>query len=177
MKNWLIVLIIFIVPMALYGVLSSDNAVSAYLTDKMAQDAPEEIEIVEVLTLAPVPQNSASSPQNLAQVSLKGQKECKLPTFYKFYSTMCGQCQKLDKEMTGLEDQFAGKINFVSVNVGGKEGEMPETKALVRKYSIRAVPAVVILNADGKTIKRYNDVVKHKDLEAFLKQVAAGEVK
>lgn len=157
MKNWIIILTIFIVPMAIYGFLSHSTTADAFM-EKLAANKPVE-------------QNKEI--ENVKQTQYK----CPLPTVYKFCSPLCKDCQLQTKEMEGLDKEFEGKVTFQTISVTGAQGENKEIQGLVKKYNVKVVPTLVIVDCEGKMVKKYEYVVKKKDLQKVLENVTMSEAK
>jgi thioredoxin len=70
-----------------------------------------------------------------------------LPTVIDFYATWCGPCKAIAPVFDVLKGEYGEKINFVSVDVDADN----ET---ARRYGIEAMPTFVILDSEGKEIRR-----------------------
>lgn len=70
-----------------------------------------------------------------------------LPTVIDFYATWCGPCKNIAPLFETLKEKYAGKANFVSVDVDADA----ETAA---RYHVEAMPTFVFLDADGKEVNR-----------------------
>lgn len=152
MKNWLIILFVFAVPLGLYGFLS--HRVEAGMTQFTN---PEQIQ-----------QTVEANKEKIVQGAA-------LPKLYYFHSPLCGECKKQDKELAGLKNEFEGKIFFIELLVTGAEGDKQEIKNLIKKYKVNVTPTIVVTKADGDMIKKYDSLVKHGELEKLLKNVAVNE--
>src|SRR5574344_1502455 len=124
MKNWVIILIIFIVPLALYGFIDYKNT-------------PSEI-------LAKVEEQAAIAK----------------PIVYKFYSPLCKDCQTQSIEFNGLPEEFSETVIFENINVSGKEGESKKVKDLIKKFDIKSVPTIVIVDKNGKMVQKSSSVLR-----------------
>lgn len=153
MRNWIIILIIFIVPLGLYGVLDMKTS---------AQDL--------------IARTTAKS-EAVAGVSVKNPEKTSQITVYKFYSPLCKDCQKQSKELVGLKEEFAKKVTFNEINVSGATGESDEVQKLIKKYNIQMVPTVVIADIKGKEMKKYDTVISHDELKNVLNNLILNGVK
>ena len=74
----------------------------------------------------------------------------------KFYSTTCGPCKVMSKNMEGIE--------------GIEEYDIYDDKNLdiVSKYKIRSVPTIIITDEDGELIKKFNGIVPIEDIKSAL---------
>ena len=84
-----------------------------------------------------------------------------LPTVIDFYATWCGPCKQIAPVFENLKEQYAGKVNFTSVDVD-------QDVEMASKYNISAMPTFVFLDADGKEITR----IVGADQESLVKTVS-----
>ena len=86
-----------------------------------------------------------------AEALAKAKKENKL-LFVDFYTTWCGPCKKMSKEIFTKEDvgAFFNK-NFISLKIDAEKGEGPE---LAKKYEVSGFPTMIFFNGDGTENKR-----------------------
>jgi|GEM_PF-506312 len=152
MKNWLIILIVFALPLGLYGFLKhkAEAGATQFLNPMQVQMAVDEN-------------------------NTKNREEAALPKLYFFHSPMCGECKEQTRELKGLKSEFDGKIFFIEHAVTGEDGGRKDTKDLIKKYRVSVTPTIVVVNAEGDVIKKYDSLVKHDQLEKFLKNVAMNE--
>lgn len=87
--------------------------------------------------------------------------------FLNIYAVWCGPCKHL-KMTTFQSPQVAGLVNkkCISIDV---DVEKEEGIALARKYQIEAHPLVLILNPEGKVVKR---ILGYRDAGDFMSEVA-----
>ncbi len=78
----------------------------------------------------------------------------------KFYATWCEPCKALSKIIEGAQ----GKITMPIENV-----DIEQNMELAQKYGIRGVPALVIVDEDGKEVKRQVGMLMEDKLLEFLK--------
>jgi thiol-disulfide isomerase/thioredoxin len=148
MKNWIIVLLIFVIPLGLYGYLDCR--------------AKENTEIIaQNLSLL---ENNSSSTGNQTKIS-------KTATLYKFSSPMCGDCKKLSKEMGPIVTKWRAKVTFKDINVSGSEGESKEVQDMITKYNIKTVPALVYIDKNGKFVKKTEGYVLNSEIDGTLKNI------
>ncbi|MDE6286700.1 MAG: hypothetical protein K2L99_06880 [Muribaculaceae bacterium] len=84
-------------------------------------------------------------------------------TLIDFSATWCGPCKIFAPAFDEAAKQFAGKADFVSVDID----KCPETAAA---FSVEAVPTVVVLRPDGKNL-RYVGTQDILPLDKFVKIV------
>ncbi len=70
-----------------------------------------------------------------------------LPVVVDFSAEWCPPCRQLKPIFAQLKEEFAGKVDFVTVNVDS----MPDVSA---KYSISSIPALIYISAEGKEVYR-----------------------
>lgn len=87
--------------------------------------------------------------------------------FLNIYAVWCGPCKHL-KMTTFQAPQVASLVNkkCISIDVDVEKGEGP---TLAKKYQIEAHPLVLILNPEGKVIKR---ILGYRDAGNFMAEVA-----
>jgi len=68
-----------------------------------------------------------------------------------FYTSWCGPCKKLDKEVYGSEDfySYTQKIACVKVDFESESGAL-----IGKKYDVSSFPTVVFVDANGNEIER-----------------------
>ncbi len=72
------------------------------------------------------------------------------PIFIKAYADWCGACKRMESRTLGNEDvQKLLNDNFINMHVDIEEGEGP---ALVEKFGISGVPAILFLSPGGEVI-------------------------
>ncbi len=129
MKKWLIVLLVFLVPMGLFYTLSKFTG-----NDTMEQ----------------------------AQAADK-------PSVLKFTSTMCVDCQELEKIIKEISPKYQDQINFISYKVDSPGGKV---KSLISKYNITLVPTMILVDKNGKDKLKIEGLVSKETLETHLKALA-----
>jgi thioredoxin 1 len=70
-----------------------------------------------------------------------------LPTVVDFFATWCGPCKKMDPIVEQLKEEYAGKVNFVSIDVDKYPYD-------AQRFGVDAMPTFVFLNADGDEVDR-----------------------
>jgi thioredoxin:protein disulfide reductase len=86
-----------------------------------------------------------------AEETLKEAQNLKRPVIIDFYATWCTPCRELEEVTFHQPDvvRLAEK-NFTMVKVDVTKGGNPYYEELLRKYSVKGVPTIVFLDADGK---------------------------
>jgi thioredoxin 1 len=78
----------------------------------------------------------------------------------KFYATWCEPCKALSKIIEGARDKITMPIEDIDIE---------QNMELAQKYGIRGVPALVIVDDEGKEVKRQSGMVMEDKLLEFLK--------
>ncbi|MBV5330730.1 MAG: thioredoxin family protein [Chlorobium sp.] len=83
--------------------------------------------------------------------TLKEAQSLKRPVIIDFYATWCTPCRELE-EVTFHQPDVArlAEKNFTMVKVDVTKGGNPYYEELLRKYSVKGVPTIIFLDADGK---------------------------
>ena len=76
----------------------------------------------------------------------------------KFYADWCGPCKMLSKIMEGMSDL---NTEIVNVNVDNDQ----ETAV---KYGIRGVPTMVVVDDEGKEVRRKVGMMSEAELRVFI---------
>lgn len=88
------------------------------------------------------------------------------PVVYKFKSTMCSDCKKIDNELKSIEPQYQDKITFEQVEV--QKGDS-YTNKMIKKYKVSVVPTLIFIDSSGTEIKRTEGYQTKDTLENILK--------
>lgn len=103
-----------------------------------------------------------------ADLLKQAKKENKL-IFLDAYTTWCGPCKLLQKNVFTREDvatTFNG--NFINVKIDMESGEGP---ALTKKYPIEGYPTLFFINGKGKVVKQLLGYQQPQDLIKAAKSV------
>lgn len=83
------------------------------------------------------------------------------PLVIDFSATWCGPCRKLKPIFEKLEKKYAGKVEFVTIDVDANA----ET---AQKYGVQAVPTIWYVKKDGNCLGRSEGFLPEADLEANI---------
>jgi thioredoxin 1 len=106
-----------------------------------------------------------------ASLLKKAKRENKL-IFLDAYTTWCGPCKQLQKNVFTRED-VAGVFNgnFINVKIDMEAGEGP---SLARRYPIEGYPTLFFINGKGKVVKQLLGYQQPQDLIKAAKSVRKG---
>lgn len=96
---------------------------------------------------------------NVAQASGK-------PTIIKFTSTMCLECQEINKTFKQIFPKYQDSVNYTEVIVDSRKDM---NNNLIKKYNVTLVPTVIMLNSDGTQSKRIESAIPAAELERDIK--------
>ncbi|OKH54589.1 thiol:disulfide interchange protein [Calothrix sp. HK-06] len=69
------------------------------------------------------------------------------PSMVEFYANWCTVCQKMAPDIAALEKEYAGKLNFVMLNVDNTKW-LPE----MLRYRVDGIPHFVFLDKNGEAL-------------------------
>ena len=78
----------------------------------------------------------------------------------KFEASWCQPCKMLTKIMEDASDQITTPIEKIDID---------DNMELAKQYGIRGVPTLVLVDDEGKEIKRQSGVMMEAQLLEFLK--------
>ena len=87
------------------------------------------------------------------------------PVLVDFYAPWCGPCKMLSPILDSLSNDFAGRVQFVKVNVD-------EAHDLAARYQITGVPTLMVFK-DGRAVETVVGMASARDLRKMLERVAA----
>ena len=76
----------------------------------------------------------------------------------KFYATWCGPCKALSSVIESIKDEIPYEI---------EEIDSDENMDMARKYNIRSLPTMVIVDGD-KEVRRQMGMMNAKQLKEFM---------
>ena len=116
--------------------------------------------IVPMLAYWGLTQSSSSTAKNVDNLGK--------PQVIKFTSAMCLDCQKMTKIFAELKPKYGDKIIFTDINVQDKNSFAQEQ---IKKHNITLVPTVILINSNGKQVKRIEDAIPQAEMENYLKEL------
>jgi len=77
----------------------------------------------------------------------------------KFYATWCGPCKGLSMVINGAKDKISVPIEDIDID---------QNMDLAKKYNIRGVPAMILVDESGSELKRLIGMADEKKLLEFI---------
>lgn len=112
---------------------------------------------------------ATQEPEQTVETTTTGSKLASngLPVVVDFSAEWCPPCRKLKPIFSQLKEEYAGKVDFITVNVDS----LPD---LSNEYQISSIPALIYLSPDGKEVYRsigYQDAAQIKsDISKYLEK-------
>ena len=88
------------------------------------------------------------------------------PQIVKFTSTMCLDCQTMNKIIKEIYPEYSDKIILTEINV--QDGKA-ENKRWIRKYNVTLVPTIIFIDSDGNQIRRVEGAITKDEMENYIK--------
>lgn len=95
-------------------------------------------------------------------------KKSKKLIFVDFSADWCPGCIRLDQEVFAAKSFQKLASDFVFLKI---DTDLPQNKALRDLYRVRGIPALLILNSEGKEILRLNDYQPFAEIENQVREV------
>lgn len=87
------------------------------------------------------------------------------PQVMKFTSTMCLDCQKMNKLFKEVFPKYEDKIVLTEIQV--QDGQ-DFTNQQIKKHKVTLVPTMIFFDSDGKQVKRIEGAIEKEELEKYL---------
>lgn len=88
------------------------------------------------------------------------------PQVIKFTSAMCLDCQTMNKVFKEIFPKYEGKITLTEIQVQDNNSFNQEQ---IKKYNVTLVPTIILLNSQGKQVKRLEGEVPKDQMDNYLK--------
>lgn len=88
------------------------------------------------------------------------------PQVIKFTSAMCLDCQTMNKVFKEIFPKYQGKITLTEIQVQDNNSFNQEQ---IKKYNVTLVPTIILLNSQGKQVKRLEGEVPKEQMDNYLK--------
>lgn len=124
--------------------------------DKGAKKAADGISTVANQTM--------SSSEDAGKSAVVTESDVKGPAIIDFWAEWCGPCQMMKPVFAKLEKEYAGSVNFISVDVDNNQ-------ELSAKYGVQAIPTFVVIDKDGLEIDRLVGAVPEEKLRSLIEKI------
>lgn len=88
------------------------------------------------------------------------------PQIIKFSSSMCLECKEVEKIFNEIMPKYKDKISYTTIVVDSRKDI---DNKLIKKYNVQLVPTVVMLDSNGKQIKRIEGAISKDEYEEYIK--------
>ncbi|HCB11613.1 MAG TPA: hypothetical protein DEO94_05710 [Cyanobacteria bacterium UBA11991] len=88
------------------------------------------------------------------------------PQIIKFSSSMCLECKEVEKIFNEIMPKYKDKISYTTIVVDSRKDM---DNKLIKKYNVQLVPTVVMLDSNGKQIKRIEGAISKDEYEEYIK--------
>ncbi len=88
------------------------------------------------------------------------------PQIIKFSSTMCLECKEVEKVFKEVLPKYEDKVTYTEIIVD-KRDDMKNN--MIRKYNVKLVPTIIMLNSDGTQYKRIESSIPASEMETYIK--------
>lgn len=112
--------------------------------------------LASLLIAAPLLAQAGPKWEHSLEAGLKRAKAEKKQLFVDVWAEWCGPCQHLKKNVFPTPEAAAALQNFVPVSLmtQSKTGHVAGGKAIEEQFKVQGYPTLVILDADGKEVRR-----------------------
>lgn len=89
------------------------------------------------------------------------------PKLIKFTSNMCGECKRVEPIVQEVVQKYQDSIQYIVIPV---QIDNKYNQEMISKYRVTLVPTIIILDKDGKQIKRMEGYINKTDLENYVRK-------
>lgn len=90
------------------------------------------------------------------------------PQIIKFTSKMCLDCQTMNKIMKEIYPKYENDIVLTEINVQDSSSFNDEQ---IEKFNVTLVPTIILLDSQGKQVKRIEGAIEQEEMEKCLKEL------
>ena len=96
------------------------------------------------------------------------------PVLVDFGASWCTACKELEHKTFPDPAVKEEAARFVAIHVDATDDEAPDTVRLTKKYDVKGLPTVIMMDAQGNEVVRFNEFVPPDKFVAALKKVPSG---
>lgn len=90
------------------------------------------------------------------------------PQVVKFTSSMCLDCQKMNKIFKEIFPKYNDKIILTEVLV---QDGTSFTNSQIKKYNVTLVPTIILIDSNGKQVKRIEGAITQEEMDNCLRSL------
>ena len=122
---------------------------------------------VTILLILFVPVVAFMALTKSAQSTAKVQDISK-PQVLKFTSTMCLDCQKMNKIFKNIFPKYQNDIVLTEIHV--QDGSS-FTSDEIKKHNVTLVPTIILIDSNGKQVRRIEGAISQEDMDKCLREL------
>lgn len=116
--------------------------------------------------IQPVPQATSRGDKLMASDPVTVQVGAGKPVLLEFFRFTCGTCRSMAPMVHGLEAKYAGKVAFFYL-----DADDPATREFQREYGFQYQPYFLLIDGEGRVLRRWNGFVGEQEFEAAFGEV------
>ena len=90
------------------------------------------------------------------------------PQVLKFTSTMCLDCQKMNKVFKNIFPKYENDIILTEIHV--QDGSS-FTNDEIKKHNVTLVPTIILIDSNGKQVRRIEGAIPEEDMDKCLREL------
>ncbi|MBR6099322.1 thioredoxin family protein [bacterium] len=90
------------------------------------------------------------------------------PQIIKFTSTMCLDCQAMNKIIKELYPKYQDEIILTEINV---QEQNPNNDKWIKKYNVSLVPTIILINSNGSQTRRIEGAIEKEQMEEYIREL------
>ena len=122
--------------------------------------------LITVLLVFLIPITAYMAITKSAESTAKPANATGKPQVIKFTSSMCLDCQKMNTVFKEIFPKYEDKIILTEIHV--QDGNS-FTNSQIEKYNVTLVPTIILLDTNGKQIKRIEGAIEKQVMDNYLK--------
>jgi thiol:disulfide interchange protein len=90
------------------------------------------------------------------------------PQVIKFTSQMCMDCQTMNNVFKEIFPKHKDNIVLTEIQV---QDDNPYNKSMIKKHNVTLVPTIILIDSQGKVVKRIEGAVPASDMDKCLEDL------